>query len=586
MASLQNIQSNAYRGDFLRNCIDKTIDEIHDDIVTVFGPCAQDAFLTVNAQPYYTRDGKETLRTMKFDNELSMYVLKIMYQAVERQARVVGDGTTTLSILYTNLYRLLRKENPSFTRKEWEDGIREINENIMKYAETLTKENMLNMFYTCTQDMELSQMLFDKLADAILEQAYIDIRKSNIESDLEIHVINNPILKATKQYTTAPIGKEISNAVVLYCNGSLDIVHPEVLLDMMCQIKGTPRTIVILCNGITNVTRETIKSLNNTLNTLIKSDAIDLATYNTIAIFTLDEYRSYSNEMIEDISTMFTDEVGFGGLVNPITFESLLYQAFHNPDSDIPISELETFDHDAANIQKIRDIFFGDTYQIDVHALDGIRVHKDLGEVSAARYKELIEQIETEKSEVARISLRKRLKTVYGKFIDVEVGSKLIKDSQRKFELILDAITSAHSAVEHGIFTCNSILLALRHGVDIDNVNRAAEYIIPALAMTLTDMIMNNVHIDPSYMNEAMGNDEIEMNRVTTYIVTCDIERFDATLPTLEEIFAIGVPDDVEYPQIVEPSSIMTTLLENTTVVLDLYNAQTVHLDSFLGNYI
>ena len=79
MASLQNIQSNAYRGDFLRNCIDKTIDEIHDDIVTVFGPCAQDAFLTVNAQPYYTRDGKETLLTMQFDNELSMYEMKIMY---------------------------------------------------------------------------------------------------------------------------------------------------------------------------------------------------------------------------------------------------------------------------------------------------------------------------------------------------------------------------------------------------------------------------------------------------------------------------------------------------------------------------
>ena len=116
---------------------------------------------------------------------------------------------------------------------------------------------------------------------------------------------------------------------------------------------------------------------NSSKYTLIKSDAIDLATYNTIAIFTLDEYRSYSNEMIEDISTMFTDEVGFGGLVNPITFESLLYQAFHNPETPIP--ELETFDHDAANIQKIKDIFFGDTYQIDVHALDGIRVHKDLG---------------------------------------------------------------------------------------------------------------------------------------------------------------------------------------------------------------
>ena len=216
--------------------------------------------------------------------------------------------------------------------------------------------------------------------------------------------------------------------------------------------------------------------------------------------------------------------------------------------------------------------------------MDGIRVHKNLGEVSAARYKELVEQIEVEKSEVVRISLRKRLKTVYGKFIDVEVGSKLIKDSQRKFELILDAITSAHSAVEHGIFTCNSILLALRNGVE-DDISKVSTYIIPALAMTLTDMIMNNVHIDPSYLNESMG-DELEMNRLTAYITVCDINRFDATRPTLEEIFAISQPDDAEYPSIVEPASIMTTLLENTTVVLDLYNARTVHLDSFMGNYI
>ena len=33
MASLQNIQSNAYRGDFIRNSIDKTINDIQIDIV-------------------------------------------------------------------------------------------------------------------------------------------------------------------------------------------------------------------------------------------------------------------------------------------------------------------------------------------------------------------------------------------------------------------------------------------------------------------------------------------------------------------------------------------------------------------------
>ena len=63
-----NIQSNAIRGKFLYDIMDTTVNEIHDNLVTVFGPGATDAYITKNNQPYYTRDGKEVLSSMLFDN--------------------------------------------------------------------------------------------------------------------------------------------------------------------------------------------------------------------------------------------------------------------------------------------------------------------------------------------------------------------------------------------------------------------------------------------------------------------------------------------------------------------------------------
>ena len=129
------IQSNAIRGDYLYEIMDKTMKELHDDIVTVFGPYAKDAYLTQNGIPYYTRDGKETLRLTRFDNELSMYILKILYQAVQQQGNKVGDGTTSLGVLYTNLYDVIRKRPENIigqiTRQNWVNAIKVLREEII-----------------------------------------------------------------------------------------------------------------------------------------------------------------------------------------------------------------------------------------------------------------------------------------------------------------------------------------------------------------------------------------------------------------------------------------------------------------------
>ena len=583
--SVQNMQSNAVRGKYMHEVMDKTIDEIYSDMITVFGPGAQDAFITKDGQPYYTRDGKEVIQSLKFDNELSMYVLKIIYQAVFNQAKAVGDGTTTVAVLYTALYKILRKQIENGTlgyisRDSWNRATKLICDELKKLAVPMDDKLLQSMLYTCTQDSELAYKIYHNLKDAIMSKAYITINKSNIEQDFEMIVNQKPLIPATRQWSIRPIGTKEDNCIIFHCNGLLDITHKGVFLDLMSHMsRGVPATFIILCNGIMDSTRRTLKDVVTDLNLMQKQDSnFNIETYSNIGIYTLDNYRKYDNSQIEDISTIITDENGLGGLVNALTFESLLYQAFHNPE--YKIEDLETFDCDIRHITKIQESL-NSPYTMEFDDTEGIKIHKELGPVAKARYDDLRKELEEEKSEVRKVTLQRRLKTMYGEFIEINVGSKLIKDSQRKYELILDAVLSAGEGVEHGVLTANSLVLAgnvimkLLEDHKDDSVSLA--YVIIAILMaainnTILPMAMN---VDPKFTLE----------HIQTFYDNPDSFNLDIEDSNVKT----GEVDGVSYiidKQIVEPVTIITTMLENSTTILDLAQARTFHLNSFMNNYL
>lgn len=600
------IQSTAIRDDYMTTIVDKTIKEIHDDIVTVFGPYAQDAFIYKDGSTYFTRDGKEVISSMRFSNPLSMYILKVLCQAVFDQAKAVGDGTTTLAVLYTNLYTAIKeyiKICPRITRSVWSESIDILINVLNRKATTMTDEDMKSMFLTCTQDIELAAKLYNNLKDPLLDGAFITLEKSNIESDFVMDIHNSPVIKSTLQYSVRPFGAKETNCVILHCNGVLDIAHYEVVLDMMSSVATygegnnavpVPRTIIILCNGLSAATRQMTKELNKFLNTR----KISVDQYNNIVFMTLDEYRGYSAEQIEDISTIITDEIGIGGLVNQLTFESMLHQAIGNPKQ--PIEELCTFDCDVRHLQKIRDMIFQEPFTVEYDAIRGIRIHKPLGPVAHARYDELKKQIQEEKSEVVKIGLKRRLKTMYGQFIDIQVGSKLLKDSQRKYELILDAVVSASEAVEKGVLRQNSILTVvdtisvMLKTCEFTNIvhRNVINIVYTAMLRTVRDMMSNRFELIADWSDD----DIVEM------LTGVDITRFDMNrtnitdvLPKVEDdkvaTSTYSVTDDDGNVtsisgQIVEPISIITRMLENTTLILDLAQAKSFHVDQFMENYI
>ena len=474
------IQSNSLRGEYMHEIADRTINEIYADVSPMFGPGASDAVITKDGQPYYTRDGKEVMESLTFDNELANYVHHFLYQAAYHQGRDVGDGSTTLIMLYCNLYKRIRERildltvsrygntmqmlNINDIRSTWRKITEKIVQVLKDKAVPLNDELLKSNLYTCTQDADLTAKIYESLHDAIMAGAYIVPRKSNIATDFNVTTYHRPLLKVVRQFSLKVMSDEPENCVIFYCNGMMNLAHPEVLIAMsgISTVNNNGQkvhpNIIFLCHGVTELTRDTIRRYAK----MIKDNGWNVDQLNNIAIYTMTDYRSMSPEELEDIGTIITDEPGLGGLVQPITFEALLYKTFVDTVAlgIEHIEELEMFDADLHLCDKMKNIFFR-PHRLIFDDVEGMAIDKSFGPVAQKRYDDLRKTIEEEKSPVKKVELNKRLRRTYGMFIDVEVGSTLLKDSQRKFELILDALISSTEAARSGVLLGNGMLHVL-----------------------------------------------------------------------------------------------------------------------------
>lgn len=627
------VQSNSIRGEALQNFIGRVIDEILADISPAFGPAASDYFLMKDNVNYYTRDGMEIMESVKFDNALAKQIHLILFQASYNQSKKVGDGTTTLAILYCYLYKefmaQLKDEdcsdpvtwrNINYLRNRWKALIKMVKDRLRLLAQPMTPDLLLSMLYTCTQDANLASTIYDKLRDPLMAGAYIIPRKSNIASDFEMTTYTTPVFKATKQFTIRDTNK-FEYASFLYCNGTLDIVHYETLLALLQKMLAaddgngnqTPilLNIILICHGVSERTRQTLKELS----AFLRTTETDIEKgINNLTIFTLDEYRQFSAEELEDVATILTDEPGIGGLVQPLTYESYLYQAFYPlPEGDDPLADLRTFDTDPHIITRFKEIFTT-VGNAEYDPTEGLKIDRELGPVAQARYNQLRDMIDNEKSEIHKVELNKRLRRSFGMFIDIQVGSALLKDSQRKFELVLDAIVSASTGVREGVLVGNSILHTMRvlddFGKEISEKEDPTKedsdlcvlstILFKALAKTISVAILNDsTSTDIDELSASM----IRMVQDPNY----NVAHFN--LSTDPDIYWIPESENTHFgdhiitgyshasddnmflihDQIVEPFGIMSEILENSIVPLELLKTKVFHISGvggFMNNFI
>jgi len=603
------IQSNSIRGEGMRGIVDATINEILANIGGMFGPGATDAFIVKNDQTYYTRDGKEVLESLLFDNELARKIHGIIFQAAYHQGVDVGDGSTTLAILYCYIYKYARAAierndfpcNINKARESWRELISVVLDRLNKRTFAVDEDSLFSMLYTCTQDAELASKLYYNLRDPILQGAYIIPRPSNISTDFNITTYSRPTIKVTTQFSIRPVPDTVDHAVVFYCNGILDVAHEDVFMGMMTRtMRVTPTeqldlSYAIICHGTTEATRRSLREASNR----IKMMKINPANLNNLIILTMDEYRHMEPEELQDIAMIITDEVGMDSVVNPITFETYLYHAFDisagwlNGDR---IDELEALDIDPHCLNQLQQMLLH-PYPLMFDPKKGMAIDKPLGPNAQKRYDNLRLELRTEKSSIRRAALQRRMRTSFQMFIDIEVGSSLLKDSQRKFELVLDAIVSSATAVEERVLYGNSLL----HTLDILNAigSDTADYrvrgvLIEAVTDTLALLVQNYTGKTQGAVNEIYsylsGN---ESNKhIADFNFLYDMHADDETPPTI----TVKIPNErgdiipvTVYPEIVEPYGSIKAILENSTLAIELALTKVFHISGrtgFMNNFI
>lgn len=612
------IQSNSLRGTYMREIVNRTVNEIYADVAPMFGPGASDAVITKDGHPYYTRDGKEVMESLMFDNELANYVHHFLYQAAYYQGKDVGDGSTTLIMLYCNLYKVLI-EDPEYLANmninQIRDAWKKVTDQVVKILEersvSLSDELLKSDLYTCTQDAELTAKIYNTLHDAIMAGAYIVPRKSNIATDFNVTMYHRPLMKVVRQFSLKAMEDEPENCVIFYCNGMMNLAHPEVLIAMSgISLNGNGGqkvrpNIIFLCHGITELTRETIRKYAK----MVKDQGWDTNQLNNIAVYTLMDYRTMSPEELEDIGTIITDEPGLGGLVQPITFEALLYKSFVDTAAlgIDPIEELELYDADLHLCDKMKNIFYK-PHRLIFDEVEGMAIDKILGPVAQARYNELRKAIDEEKSSIKKVELNKRLRRTYGMFIDVEVGSTLLKDSQRKFELILDALISSTEAAKSGVLLGNSIIHAITAVRAICNEVAAGkvvsgEYNADCLDILCEALLRTIIQVITNYNHPNLALNEFitKTTKLDQYIPADFNLRGDEVWPeknspeaiTSRESFIMVKNADGEDMKIlnhvIEPVSVMKSILENSILAIELARTEVFHISGqrgFMGNYI
>lgn len=627
-----DIQSNSIRGEMLHEVAGMVVKEIQEDIVPMFGPGASDAFITNEGQPYYTRDGMEVMKSLVFDNELANYIHHIFFQAAYHQGKKVGDGSTTVIALYTKMYQLIMEDIQKFhgdsafqkytindIRQKWKAMTDMILEKLKEHTVPLTEKRLLTMLHTCTQDPELAVKIFTELKEPIMAGAYIMPRKSNIASDFKVTSHTRPLFKVTKQFSFKPVGETIENAAVLYCNGMLDISHDEIFAGLATRrmVVGPVEnkqykdlTYVIICNGITDATRRAIKTFIQTA----KDNQWNINNLNNIVIYTLNDYRVMMPDEIEDIATIITEEKGIGGMVQSITFETYLYRAFVDTAAlgFDPIEELETYDADTSIVEKMKQCVMRQ-WKIIIDDVEGIALEGDLGPVAEARHQELLREIREEKTTAKREDLNRRLRRTFGQFIDVEVGSTLLKDSQRKFELILDALLSASEAAKNGVLEGNAILhvYQIMHELDKDEstkidadgenwfflygfvLYRGLEWALSQIIHNvypddsikdIVDMIQNHITVEPEKYDVA----DFNIRRAGVWPPHEVVAPLDS-IPVIYEN-ADGVKCSMAVrPNIMEPVSVISAIVENSILPIELAMTKVFHISGrsgFMNNYI
>jgi len=246
------------------NTVSHVFDIISNTVGATYGPGGtHNIFMLGPGEIKSSKDGLENLTMMKMDNSIARTVHQMAIEVAQRQATIVGDGTTSAVLIMASVYKKLR-ENKELWVKYTPSEIYTSMQNIQSGIVHILKENSkkietrkeaYDLVYTSTdRNRELTEVIIDVYANHE-NFATANILIDYSASDQTYHstskgmTINGRVMnQAFNNYDIETC--KLKNVTVIVVDGA-PVINNDII-DYVQKLKLSGRSLLIICSGLKN----------------------------------------------------------------------------------------------------------------------------------------------------------------------------------------------------------------------------------------------------------------------------------------------------------------------------------------------
>lgn len=613
------IRSNVIKGEILSQTRRKTIEEIFDTLIGVFGPAANNALVNPNQglnAGYHTRDGKVVLDNIMFDNQLAVNFRQIMSQAIDIQSKYAGDGTTTATIFYSILVKVFEEFQPEVPtivkRRILENLIELITREITFFTKDI-EDNMQvikQIVYTATKDAKLAEIVYEAFRKSNSE-TLLDVKIDPFGSEITIKESESARIEGEFVFQSKPLEMvnglaTIPDAVILYVDGGFEL-SAEALAQLTANQYGFAKNLILLCNEIHPSGKTPLSHYKEVLSNTGHSARTELYIYR------ISNYRNWKPEHKSDLCTIVYDTDGMTGVANLIHFPMNLASVIYSEEVFKELYgnfEVAIENSNAINyaLQTMSNVTYTRT--------GGLAIDRPMNTNTQELIKELNDTINTTKDSRLEESCRDRIRKILGNYVVITIGADMVRDQQRESELILDAVISAQRASEHGYVTTNGMLALFGAAYRVANAietTDATEELTKEMALAIafsaskTFQMLIDSRVNPSnlvYSGIKFDKDDTTLDALSKRLYADfhydinSIQSLYADTNAPEILFSmfdqmieghsesVVIADTTVSVRPIEPADTILTITKYMTTPFDIAALETYVGAHFLNNYL
>ena len=251
----------------LYNYMQEAINLLCDNVKITMGPKGNNVIIDHSAfSPFITNDGVTIAENIASENEVVNTILELAKEAAINTNEKVGDGTTTTLVLLQSIFNTglkLVKEgiNPIILKKELDNTLNEIVEQIQKISRTPSKEEIKLVASVSSNDNEIGQIVSEAYLQ-VLDKSAITIKEYDQDKCMIRYLKGYRFssLLASPYFLNGLESKEFFNSYMMLYNGYLS--NLEIVSEVINRVNKLKKDLIIIANDYDDLFIQNILEYN------------------------------------------------------------------------------------------------------------------------------------------------------------------------------------------------------------------------------------------------------------------------------------------------------------------------------------